>query len=166
MTGIKISDDKLLACQQKNGAGRIIVLNSNGNIEKKYTVCEFHPRSSPAVILDNENWIADTTNGLTRFNNSFQNFVPNSPYGIATGEMTVQHNELWIASGTVTEQWKSTNTKKGIYRFQQNEWLNFTYKNTAALDSFPDIITVTVDPRDETLWAGSFGGGLLNLKKR
>jgi ligand-binding sensor domain-containing protein len=24
---------------------------------------------------------------------------------------------------------------------------------------------VTVDPRDETLWAGSFGGGLLQLKK-
>ena len=165
ITGIKISDDKLLACQQKNGAGRVIVLNTNGNVEKNIQSANSIPAPRQAIILDNENWIADTINGLTRFNNSFQNFVPNSPYGIATGEMTIQNNVLWIASGTVTEQWSSTNTKKGMYRLQQNEWLNYTNKNTAALDSLPDIITVTVDLRDERLWAGSFGGGLLNLKK-
>jgi hypothetical protein len=74
------------------------------------------PAPHQAILLDNETWIADTASGLNRYNNSFQNLVPNSPYGIATGEMIVQNEVLWVASGTVTEQWNSTNTKKGIYR--------------------------------------------------
>jgi ligand-binding sensor domain-containing protein len=165
ITGIKISDEKILTCQQKNGVGRILILNSNGIVEKNIQSAISIPAPRQAILLDNETWIADTATGLNRYNNSFQNLVPNSPYGIATGEMVVEKNVLWVASGTVTEQWNSTNTKKGIFRFTQDEWLNYTNKNIAALDSFPDIITVTVDPRDETLWAGSFGGGLLQLKK-
>ena len=27
-----------------------------------------------------------------------------------------------------------------------------------------DFITVTVDPRDESAWTGSYGGGLLHIK--
>lgn len=165
ITSIKISDEKILACQQKNGTGRILILNSNGIVEKNIQSPGSIPAPHQAILLDNETWIADTASGLNRYNSSFQNLVPNSPYGIATGEMIVQNEVLWVASGTVTEQWNSTNTKKGIYRFMQDEWLNYTNKNIATLDSFPDVVTVTVDPRDETLWAGSFGGGLLQLKK-
>ena len=36
--------------------------------------------------------------------------------------------------------------------------------NVPALDSFPDLITLAVDPRDASVWAGSFGGGLLQLR--
>jgi hypothetical protein len=35
---------------------------------------------------------------------------------------------------------------------------------TQVLDSMLDFITVTADPRDESVWAGSFGGGLLHIK--
>jgi hypothetical protein len=28
----------------------------------------------------------------------------------------------------------------------------------------PDLISVAIDPRDETIWAGSYGGGLLHIK--
>ncbi len=164
ITSIKISDDKLFACQQKNGSARVIILNSNGTIDKNIQSANAVPAPRQAILFNNETWIADSINGLTRYNNSFQTLVPNSPYGIATGELTVLNNMLSVASGTVTE-WSSTNTKKGIYRFLQDEWMNYTNKNIAALDSFPDIITVKNDPRDETLWAGSFGGGLLQLKK-
>jgi hypothetical protein len=51
---------------------------------KKYSIAWFHS-CSIAILLDNETWIADTVTGLNRYNNSFQNLVPNSPYGIATG---------------------------------------------------------------------------------
>ena len=92
-----------------------------------------------------------------------QRYQPNSPYSIATGEMTAKENIVWAASGGVTPAWTNTFSKKGVYRFSNDEWTNFTNEVIPALDSLYDIITVAVDPKDNTAWAGSFGGGLLHF---
>ncbi|MFX8512343.1 hypothetical protein ABTM04_20850, partial [Acinetobacter baumannii] len=51
----------------------------------------------------------------------------------------------------------------GIYTFIDNSWDNIGYYNKPILDSVLDFITLANDPYDESLWAGSFGGGLVNI---
>ena len=52
----------------------------------------------------------------------------------------------------------------GIYIFKEEGWTTINRKHYPQIDSLLDYITVAVDPADQTIWAGSFGGGLLHIK--
>jgi hypothetical protein len=43
-------------------------------------------------------------------------------------------------------------------------WTNINRYRFSPIDSLLDYITIAIDPRDETIWAGSYGGGLLHIK--
>ena len=164
INNITTTENRLLLSQQRAGAARVLVMTNTALVEK--TVAQNNVLVSPAqaITLQNTVWIADSTAGLLAYSSATaRRFQPNSPYSIATGEMTVKDDILWAASGVVTPGWTNTFSKKGFYRFSNNEWTNFTKENIPALDSLYDIITVAVDPKDNTAWAGSFGGGLLHL---
>ncbi|MES2881976.1 MAG: hypothetical protein V4676_07505, partial [Bacteroidota bacterium] len=55
--------------------------------------------------------------------------------------------------------------RSGFVRFTNGEWEAINAFRFPQLDTLLDFITIAVDPRDETVWAGSYGGGLLHLKK-
>ena len=164
INNITTTENRLLVSQQKTGTARVMVMNNAAIIEK--TISQNNVLVSPAqaITLQNTVWIADSTAGLLAYSGATaQRYQPNSPYSIATGEMIVKNGVLWAASGSVTPGWGNTFSKKGLYRFSNDEWTNFTKENIPALDSLYDIITVAVDPKDNTAWAGSFGGGLLHV---
>src|SRR6185503_11404899 len=110
-------------------------------------------------------WVADSIGGLNKFTSTaFQNYNLNSPQSIATGEIVFANNNFYAAAGTVNVNWQKQNNKNGLYRFSEGQWTNYNSKQFAQLDSLPDIISVAVDPRDESIWSGSYGGGLLHIK--
>jgi len=88
----------------------------------------------------------------------------NSPQSIANGEMIFVNNTLYAVAGTVNANWQKQNDKNGLYKFSDGQWTNYNSRQFAQLDSLPDIISVAADPRDESIWAGSYGGGLLHIK--
>ena len=165
INGLDVSDGKILLNERLNNQGRIVVLTASGSVDRiiqdtKFTI---HPRQS--IFFQNHYWIADSIAGVSEFSgSSFESYIPNSPYSISTGEMKVFKSVLWAASGSVTRTWEPTGNKNGLYKFFDNSWTNYNSSVIRALDSFPDIITITIDPRDESIWAGSFGGGLINIK--
>ncbi|MEP6725814.1 MAG: two-component regulator propeller domain-containing protein [Bacteroidota bacterium] len=164
INNITTTEDRLLLSEQKTGAARVLVMTNTAIVEK--TIAQNNILLSPAqaITVQNTVWVADSTTGLLAYSNATAlRYQPNSPYSTATGEMTVKDGALWAASGTVTTGWSNTFSKKGLYRFSNDEWTNFTKESIPALDSLYDIITVAVDPKDNTAWAGSFGGGLLHL---
>jgi len=162
---ITATENRLLLSQQKAGAARVLVMNNIAVIEK--TITENNVLLSPAqaISLQNTVWVADSISGLLAYNGAAaQRYQPGSPFAPATGEMTVNENILWAASGGITAGWSNTFSKNGVYRFGNDEWTNFTKQTVPAMDSLYDIITVAVDPTDKTAWAGSFGGGLLHIQ--
>ena len=164
IANITVSGNRLLVSQQQGSKGRILVLNRSGAIEQ--TILQ-DPLSAPrqAILLQNEVWAADSIAGLLRINGgSVERYRPNSPLSIAGGEMNARNGTVWVASGAVTAGWTNTFTKNGLYRFDAGEWTNYNNSTLAAFDSLYDIITVAVDPVDNSAWAGSFGGGLLHLQ--
>jgi len=146
-------------------ATQALVLNADGTLFR--SASQAPPLSYPrkAELAGNELWVADEYAGLSVWTGGAPEFFrPNGPEGLASGEMTFFNNSLWIASGAVNDSWNYMYQRTGIYQFREGNWTNYNQFRLPQLDTLLDFITVAVDPRDESLWAGSYGGGLLHIK--
>ena len=165
INNITISDNKILVSETNNNTGRITVLSTQGNIVQLIQHPQFTKSPRQAISLSGNYWIADTLTGLSRFSgNNFEPFVPNSPYAIATGTMQVVNNTLWATAGITNANWEPQNNKDGLYRYADNTWVNFTAPAFPAMDTMPDMISLAIDLVNQSAWAGSLGGGMINIK--
>ncbi len=166
VVSITESENKLLVCQrQNNGDSRVVVLNADGSINKilqQPTVISFPKK---AIVNKGTYWVADQYGGLSHwFGNTHEQFKLNSPEDIATGNMTFFNNTLFVAAGSVNDAWNYQYNSSGVYRYSDGTWTNFNRFKFTQIDSLLDFVTVAADPRDGTVWAGSYGGGLLHIK--
>ena len=164
-TSVGTSSGKVLLNQRHaSGQARVLVLNADGSLFRIIQQAGAIADPQQSILVQNDCWIADLGGGLVQAGSSLQTYQPGSPYSIATGKMSMQNDTLWVAAGSVTADWKNLFLNNGLYRFAGNEWTNFNPATRSLPDSLYDIVTLATDPRDGTLWAGSFGGGLLQLK--
>jgi len=163
---VTASNNRLLICQRTNaGASRVLVMNTNAVIEKTITqsgVISF-PRS--AIIDNTAVWIADRFGGLSRFGTSTDRFIPNGPPGTATGDILATGTNVYAAAGSVNDAWNYLYNRDGLFRLKDEQWSFRGYFNTPLLDSVLDFITLAEDPRDKSIWAGSYGGGLVRFRE-
>lgn len=163
---ITVSENKLVISEVQGVAGRIITITATGIVENTIQNAPFTTLPKQAIVQQNTYWIADSTAGLSKYSgSSFESYVPNSPLSVSTGSMQALNSSLWVTAGSVSVNWDPTNNKNGVFKFSENTWTNFNRNTHTQLDSFPDCITVAIDPIDESAWIGSYGGGLLNIKK-
>jgi len=166
IVNVTSSGNRLLICQRTNtGASRVIVININGLIERTISqagVISF-PRS--AIIDNTAVWVADRFGGLSRFSNSIDRFIPNGPPGIATGDLLATGTAVYAAAGSVNDAWNYLFNRDGVFQLKDENWSFRGYFNTAVLDSVFDFITLAGDPRDKSIWAGSYGGGLVRFRE-
>ena len=164
ISSIMKSGSQILLSEYSAATGRIILLNQDASVARIIQDAATLRHPEQVVIRSNDYWIADSISGLLKLSgNNFTPYVPNSPASIAAGEIVINTEVLWAASGTISSNWEGQNNKNGFYKFSNSQWENFNSSKLPALDSLPDLIVLTTDPRDGTLWAGSFGGGLLHL---
>ncbi|HEX6848325.1 MAG TPA: two-component regulator propeller domain-containing protein [Chitinophagaceae bacterium] len=163
---INSSAGKIIVCQLKNdGSAKVTSFNSDGTIARTIQQPGLIAKPMKGIWVNNNYWIADSIGGLTKFMSvGFENYKLNSPQSIATGEVVFVNSTFYATAGGVNENWQKQNNKDGIYKFSGGQWTNYNNKQFAPLDSLPDLITVAIDPRDETIWTGSYGGGLLHIK--
>ena len=157
---------KIIVCEKKDdGSAKVTSLNTDGTIGRTIQQPGLIAQPMKAILVNNDYWVADSIGGLTKFMSlGSENYNLNSPQSIATGEMVFVNNTFYAAAGSVNENWQKQNNKNGIYEFSEGQWTNYNNKRFTQLDSLPDLISVAIDPRDETVWAGSYGGGLLHIK--
>ena len=163
ITSVTTSENKLLVCQ-KNAAniGRVLQLNSSGAIEKTFANATYIALPKQAIVDNGNVWIADAKQGLSNYTTSFASYIPDGPVGIADGGMLVTNNTFYAAAGSVNNLWQAQQNRNGIYTFKEDGWGNIGYYNKPIFDSVLDIVTIAIDPINQSIWAGSFGGGLVN----
>ena len=160
---IQVSEKLLALSQTGSGTGRIVFLNASGTVQQLLQQPSFIAHPTHALKKGSDYWISDAVHGLSRWTpGNFISYQLNSPKDIATGELRIRNNVLVAAAGGVDAAWTGSGRGNGYYRLAENEWTNFHRDQQPLFDSLPDIITVAIDPRDGTTWAGSFGGGLLH----
>lgn len=163
---VNASANKILLCErQSNGNSRVIILNVDGTVARmlaQQTVISF-PRKG--IFFQNDPWIADQFGCLSHFTtNAFERYLPNSPQEKASGEMTVYNGTFYATAGEVNDAWNYQYNGNGIYILNEGTWRNINRYRFSQIDSLLDYIAIAIDPRDETAWAGSYGGGLLHVK--
>ncbi len=166
INNLNSSGGKILLSQSLSTQGRVVVLNPDGSNDRIIQSPGFTILPKNAIAEGNSFWIADSLRGLSRLEgNIFTSFIPNSPASTADGQIVSSNNRVWVAAGSVTNNWEPKQNRSGIYKFNSDSWTNFNANTKNGFDSLPDIISVAIDPRDNSLWAGSYGGGLINLKE-
>ncbi|HMG66484.1 MAG TPA: two-component regulator propeller domain-containing protein, partial [Chitinophagaceae bacterium] len=168
ITSINSSGGKIAVCHLFPGpVSNVVILNEDGSIAKTIQQNGVTPFPRKAILYNGNYWIADQYDALSEFSSGVsadEVYSPNSPEGIASGEMKVYNNIFYAAAGEVNDSWNYQYNGNGIYRYKNGEWKNFNRFHNPVLDSMLDFITVAVDPRDESVWGGSFGGGMLHIK--
>ena len=162
---INSSSGKIIVCQTKGGTGKVTSLNVDGTIAGTILQPALVVQPMKGIAEGNNYWIADSIGGLTKFmSTNFESYNLNSPQSIATGEIVFVNNSFYAAAGNVNANWQKQNNKNGLYKFSEGVWTNYNSKQFPQLDSLPDMISVAIDPVDGSVWAGSYGGGLLHIK--
>jgi hypothetical protein len=162
-----ISANKIILCQRlSNGQSKVTILNADGTIAR--TLSQLAPISFPrkAIVINNDPWLADQYGGLTHFSaSSYEQYKPDSPEATASGELVVYNNTFYATAGEVNEAWNYQYNGNGIFIFKEGKWTNINRYRFSRIDSLLDYVTITIDPRNETIWTGSYGGGLLHVKQ-
>jgi hypothetical protein len=164
-TGVSVSSDKIHVCERLNDNGRVVILNPDGTLSR--IISQVAPVSFPrkAITYQNDPWIADQFGGLSHFTGSaYEVYKPNSPESVASGEMAAYNGVLYATAGEVNDSWIYQYNGNGIFVFREGTWNNINRYRYSAIDSLLDYITIAIDKRDETIWTGSYGGGLLHVK--
>lgn len=161
------SENKLFVCQrQQNGASQVIVLNADGTVQRTIQQPGIISFPESAISVNNNYWIADLYGVLSKWTgNNYESYKLNSPEDVSSGAMTVYNNILYATAGSVNDSWNYQYNRSGVFKFAEGNWTNFNQFNFPVLDSLMDFITIAVDSKDESVWAGSYGGGLLHIKK-
>ena len=161
------TENKIQLCErQTNGISRVVILNGDGTVFR--TLANVGAVSFPrkAILFNNDPWVADQFACLSHFGATltYQQYILNSPQATASGEMVVYNNIFYATSGSVNDAWNYQYNGDGIFAFSAGSWNNINRYRYARIDSLLDYLTVAIDKRDETIWAGSYGGGLLHVK--
>jgi hypothetical protein len=169
ITGINSSGGKIEVCHLGSPpSSDVVIINADRSIAKTIRQNGVTPFPRKAILYNNEYWIADQFNALSRFAQTSTVadavYSLNSPENIASGEMTEFNNVFYATAGEVDDSWNYQYNGAGVYRYKDGAWKNFNRFHYPVLDSMLDFVTVAVDPSDGSAWAGSFGGGLLHIK--
>lgn len=165
IVSINSAENKILLAQRTaSGASRVVQLNANGTIEKILTQSGIISFPKFATLSNGAIWIADYYGGLSKYTTSFQRFIPNGTLGSVSGSMVFNNDVLYAAAGSVNDAWNYQYNRDGIFTFNDGSWSYDDYFTKPIFDSVLDFISLATDARDNSLWAGSYGGGLVNLK--
>ncbi len=162
-----VTENKIQLCErQGNGISRVVILNPDGTVFR--TLANSGAVSFPrkTILYNNDPWVADQFACLSHFGATatYEQYILNSPQSIASGEMTVYNNTFYATAGSVNDAWNYQYNGDGIYLFKEGKWDNINRYRYSKIDSLLDYVTIAIDPKDETIWAGSYGGGLLHVQ--
>jgi len=162
------TENKIQLCErQPNGSSRLVILNADGTVSRILANSGALSFPRKAILLNNEPWVADQFACLSQFGataSSYRSYVLNSPQGISSGEMLVDEDVFYATAGSVNEAWNYQYNGDGIYQYKTGNWNNINRYRYNPIDSLLDYVTVAIDKRDKTIWAGSYGGGLLHIQ--
>jgi ligand-binding sensor domain-containing protein len=160
-----VSEGRILVSQMKpSGESKVTILDESGTVLR--TITQLEPISFPrkAMIVNGNPWLADQFGGLTHFEiDGYKNYKPDSPESTASGDMTVRNGVFYATAGSVNEAWNYQFNSNGIFVLRNGDWTNINRFRFPQIDSLLDYITIAIDPRDESIWSGSYGGGLLHV---
>lgn len=165
IVSVQSENNRLLLSQfNTSGIAQVTVISGDGSIQQVLQQPGRIVLPQKTIYRNNSYWIADGAEGLVQVSaGGIENYKPSSPQNIVLGEMTIHNGILWAAAGAVNSSWNYQYNPSGLFKLEGSEWSAYNRYSYPQLDTVADVISVAVDPRDGSTWAGSFGGGLAHI---
>ncbi len=113
-------------------------------------------------------WIGDRKNSIVKYypdKKTFEYIRFNGPYSNLVFEMEARGEQLWVAPGGYSSTWAKNWIKDGVFCYTNEEWHNINAYNTDAFDTISDIVTVAIDPiNNSKVYVGSYHEGILEFE--
>ncbi|MGV3530676.1 MAG: two-component regulator propeller domain-containing protein [Flavisolibacter sp.] len=164
LLAMNTSGSKIFLHQRNpSGEAQVVVMKGDGSIENTFQYPGYISYPLHTISDAGNYWIADLYGGLTRWqDNHLESFRLNSPQSVSSGQIVAENNKLVVTAGTVNNAWNYQYNPNGFFVYKQGEWTNYNGYTQPTLQNVLDVITAAIDPRDGSIWAGSFGGGLIH----
>jgi hypothetical protein len=117
-------------------------------------------------VLDAQNiiWIADQKYGLIKVGTKAERIVPEGPADNTVFSLTMNDQDLWIASGGRDNAWDNLFYEPRFQLNRQGKWSLFDRNSFPVSNDFKDMVCVKADPKNpDHVFAGSWGGGVLEF---
>ncbi len=116
---------------------------------------------SPSGII----YISDYWRGLCRIESgNFTLHVPSGPNTNSFYDIYFSDHVMYCPSGSVDLAYNGRYNRDGLKIFADDKWSFVNEKNNPSLFSFLDMMCVARDPNSGSVYVGSWGGGLLELR--
>ena len=116
---------------------------------------------------DDTLWIADYDLGLVKALDDLTGlFIAiNGPYSQSVFDMSMEGENLWVAAGGHTGDWKKLYNNDGVYSYVNGSWNTFNkYNGFQVFDSISDMICVEVDPiNNKHVFVGTWQCGVIEF---
>jgi len=150
----------------------VFVYNNNCELVKyvpKYPIAGHEKEIvySMSAVIDNQNilWIAYLENGMVKVGTQVENIVPDGPNDNRIFSLSMNGQDLWIASGGRDASWNNTSINPKFQLQRGGKWWVFDRKVFPTPNDFRDMVCVTADPKNpDHFFAGSWGGGVLEFE--
>ncbi len=168
---LESSRDHLLAgyLPKDGGGGTLLVQPPTGLFNTFNGDCI--GRTTGAVLDQQDRiWLSDEWLAFRQTNMTGSNcekLTYNSPFGFTSSEIRILDDSVYIASGTISANGSGTGNGSGIYVNKAGNWINYNFIANPELqywEASVDYNTIDVDSLDGTIYAGSYYGGLLEIK--
>jgi ligand-binding sensor domain-containing protein len=115
-------------------------------------------------------WMANVFGGLASISQSKQvnYYTINGPTGIDGRNLKIIKDELYLISGGIDglSSYNATHNRIGFSILRNNNFIAYNqYVGIAAMDTVNGIMDVELDPKTQSIYAASFGGGLMEIDK-
>lgn len=165
ITSINTSENKLTVTQTTTaGSSQVLVLTSAGVVERTLQHATYTNTAQKALVQNGSVWVADSTGGLSRWRaTEVEPYQPSAPATIVSGAMTWYPHTLYATAGGTNSRGQPLHRPAGLYQYRDGQWTTINRYSHPALAAVTDVTTIAIDPRDESVWAGSLGSGLLHF---
>ncbi len=169
---LQASNDRVIAGYVPNGfsSGIVYIRDIAGQEQILEGGCAGRPKGA---IIDQEDrlWMADDWLNFRRVQlpgSACEQFQYDAPFDFSSSEIRVIEDSVYIAAGTILSNQSGGGSGSGVYALKNGSWKNynfFDYPEMATKEAHIDINTIEVNPQDGTIYAGSYYGGLMEIRQ-
>ena len=121
----------------------------------------------PLQLLQDKNgnlWHADEYRGLMHHQSGgYNSIIPNAPLDISSKDMDFEDGKLWVASSDIRNNFIPVYNRSGFYKYENQEWRNYSAFEFPAIDTLLDITVVKVIPNENKIFFGAHYFGLFEF---
>ena len=119
-----------------------------------------------AYKFDGRTFVADWEQSLTEITGGNLSFIkPDGPLSGNISNVYSNGSDTWAVAGGFDDSYEALDRKAELYQFRDQEWSNYTEKNTDAFIGSSDLIAISGNQRDQSLvYTASWGDGIFVFK--